>query len=357
MAKSLPLIAPVVATLVGFVTLAAVFFPLTLCIVGALVLYHYVFTPWYRPMPTEDAIKKEAADKPVLITGCDTGFGEMLATQLDALGYPVIALCLTSDGVNNLKKKCSSKIVPVQGNVVKSDDIDKLAALVKSKFPRGIWTVVNNAGLARGHYAEISSMDNFLETMDVNFFGMVRVSKAFTDHLRPNQGRIVNITSIAGVSPCPGMPTYCASKFAAEGFTNTLRIELDVFGIRVINVQPGFMKTQIVSGATTHLERAFSAASEETRALYGGQQWQQEVCKNIEQFNGLAGNPQEVIDVLKHAIISPNPKNRYFVGKDAWIMWVWMSKMPDWFIQGCMELVSKDIGNLRDSAKAHAKKD
>ncbi|GBM95584.1 Estradiol 17-beta-dehydrogenase 2 [Araneus ventricosus] len=101
-----------------------------------------------------------------------------------------------------------------------------------------LWAVVNNAGILKGFSVDFSSVGDFRDCIDVNLLGSVRVTKAFLPLLRQTKGRIVNVTSIAGELSLPFFAPYIASKYAAVGFTDCLRFELDTWGISVVSIEP-----------------------------------------------------------------------------------------------------------------------
>ncbi|XP_070531614.1 D-beta-hydroxybutyrate dehydrogenase, mitochondrial-like [Ptychodera flava] len=159
----------------------------------------------------------------VFITGCDSGFGHQLACRLDKLGLTVFAGCLIEggDGAQKLRSLCSRslKIVPID---VTSDDSVRLAQkIVEDSLPdksKGLWAVVNNAGIWRWGEIEWAKVDIFKEVAEVNVYGMVRVTKAFLPLIRQAKGRIVNVGSMSGMFTVPAGATYCMSKICHRIF-------------------------------------------------------------------------------------------------------------------------------------------
>jgi len=178
----------------------------------------------------------------ILITGCDSGFGKLTAERLNQLGYKIFAACLTQEGIKGLPNGVKGFIM----DVTKQSDVDKAFQFVQKEIPKGLDVLINNAGILLGSLIEWTTMEEYQKMMDVNFFGMVRVTLAFLPLIRKVQGKIINITSMAGYFVPPSMAGYGATKHAAEGFTDGLRRELKNFGIKVVIIEPTAAKTSIL---------------------------------------------------------------------------------------------------------------
>ncbi|GFU20786.1 estradiol 17-beta-dehydrogenase 2, partial [Nephila pilipes] len=130
---------------------------------------------------------------------CDSGFGHFLAKRLDSKGFHVFAACLfpSGEGATELKKSCSQRLHVLHMDVTKEDSVKDAVEFVKQNLGSSeFWAVVNNAGIAKGFSFELSDMDDFKNTLDVNTFGPIRVIKAFLPLLKQSKGRVVNITSL-----------------------------------------------------------------------------------------------------------------------------------------------------------------
>jgi len=275
------------------------------------------------------SLKIENKSKIILISGCDSGFGKMLAQQAPRLGFTVLAGCLTQKGVHQFKG--TPNVIPFIMDITKQESIDSAYEEVR-KFiePEGLWGLVNNAGILKGWYFDFTDVDVYRQVMEVNFFGHLNVTKKYLSHLKAAQGRLVNIVSIAGrISPA-GFSAYCASKFAMRAWTESMRIELKLWGIKASCIEPGFMKTEIVSAENLkggkHLERV----PQEVFKAYGGRE---KIEKYLEQSHShvakTAGDPQLVVDAILHALASQYPKSYYLVGCH---MLALIAALPGWFI-------------------------
>lgn len=181
--------------------------------------------------------------KAVVITGCDSGFGEMTAIHLSSLGYHVVAACLTKDGCDRMGSLVAKAVLC---DITKEADVKHLTAetekLCKAKTYT-MWALINNAGIAKGGPLDWIGLDTYYKVMEVNFFGHVRVTKAFLPLLKQQKdSRIVNLSSVAGFYCSANLSAYGASKHAMEGFMKSVREELKPWSIYVSNINPGFMR-------------------------------------------------------------------------------------------------------------------
>lgn len=186
---------------------------------------------------------KMNGQKCVVITGCDSGFGEMAAVHLSGLGYHVVAACMTVAGRDRMQVLVARAVLC---DITKDDDVAKLVSatedLCKAKDYR-VWALVNNAGIAIGGPLDWISMDVYQKVMDVNFFGHVRVTKSMLPLLKQQRhSRVINISSVAGLYCSANLSAYGASKHAIEGFMKSVREELKPWYIYVSNINPGFMR-------------------------------------------------------------------------------------------------------------------
>lgn len=187
--------------------------------------------------------------KAVLISGCDSGLGLYLAKRLDSKGYQVFASCLfpNGKGAEELRNQCSDKLKVLEMDVTKDDSVKAAFQFVKNNLGDSVlWAIVNNAGILKGFTTEFADIQVFKDTMEVNAFGMVRVTKMFLPLLKQSRGRIINVTSFNGRFGMPYNTLYVMSKFAATGFNDSLRIEMQDWGIRVIVNEAELFRTKLV---------------------------------------------------------------------------------------------------------------
>ncbi|XP_029640072.1 retinol dehydrogenase 7 [Octopus sinensis] len=299
---------------------------------GALiVITAYLLFQWFlRTLKVGDFNQKY-----VLVTGCDTGFGNMLAKQLDELGFNVFAACLTKEGVADLRGCCTQKLEAFLMNVTKKEEIEKAEKLVRSRLPddKGLWALVNNAGvLGTFLFPECMTRKHYDEVMDVNIYGTIGVTTAFLPLLRVSRGRIVNVSSIFGkVTPSTCIP-YCISKHAVESYSNGLRCALIIQNVTVHIIQPGGFATNLTSFETIERRaiRDFEASPIEVQQYYGKKAFDHFISVLRDITGYLDTNLQRVVSCHIHAITARYPKYRYTPGFDAQFLIPLLRMLPVW---------------------------
>lgn len=173
----------------------------------------------------------------VLITGCSSGFGAASARAFSRKGWNVIATARRPEDAQTLEGE--RNLLVTRLDVQDRSSIQDAIAAGIQRFGR-IDALVNNAGFGLFGLFEATPREKVQEQFDVNLFGMMDVTRALLPHFRENrEGAIVNVSSGAGVFALPMISLYCASKFALEGFSESLAYELAGLGIRVKIVEPG----------------------------------------------------------------------------------------------------------------------
>ena len=238
----------------------------------------------------------------VLITGTSTGFGLLTARLLHAQGYHVWG---TTRGAVEDDRNPHGDFRLISCNV--DDDNSVRSAVEKVIANEGrIDVLVNNAGFGIYGALEETSVEEAKAVMETNFFGMHRMCREVLPSMRARRsGQIINISSISGRIAAPFQGIYSASKFAMEGYSESLRYELRPFGIAVSMVEPGDFGTGFLGS------RRFTAEAAETSY----EPWCSASCKlTIEGASkGLA--PELVAAAVRKAIEARTPKLRYMVGK------------------------------------------
>jgi len=190
-----------------------------------------------------DRIKVDPTGKAVLITGCDTGFGNAISRKLHSLGYTVFAACYSTEteGAKALQKEFPNRMFVFSMDVSSDDNVNKAMEYVKNHLPdgAGLWAVITNAGLSSFGQVEWVPLDVYKKTMDINFFGTVRTVKATLPLIRQAKGRVITIASMMGRFGAPARSPYCCSKWSVEGLTECLRLEMKRWGVSVTCVEPG----------------------------------------------------------------------------------------------------------------------
>ncbi|XP_063808554.1 retinol dehydrogenase 7-like isoform X2 [Pseudophryne corroboree] len=292
-----------------------------LALLGLIFLYR-----WYR----QSQILENLSDKYVFITGCDTGFGNLLAKQLDRRGMRVLAACLTEKGAENLKKETSSRLQTVILDVTDSKSVSSaakwVATIVKDK---GLWGLVNNAGIGiPSCNNEWLTKDDFLKVLNVNLLGVIEVSLSLLPLIRKARGRVINVSSVAGrVAICSG--GYSLAKYGVESFSDSLRREMLSFGVNVCIIEPGFYSTQITSTKLQkqNVKHCWEQATEEVRKSYGIEH--NDGLYSVDALGSLCSTKQtQVTDCMEHALTAAHPWTRYSAGWDAKFLLVPLSYFP-----------------------------
>jgi len=189
-----------------------------------------------------------ANSKVVLITGCSSGFGLHTAAHLSSKGYKVVATMRNLDKQNELfneVRRRNGQIDVLQLDVTNKSSIKEAINQIAVKYGH-VDILINNAGYAIGGFFEDLTEDEIRKIMETNFFGVQAVTRETIPLMRRrNRGKIINISSVSGFSTSPGFGAYNASKWALEGFSESLRYELKFFGIDVLLIEPGTYKTKI----------------------------------------------------------------------------------------------------------------
>jgi len=177
--------------------------------------------------------------------------------------------------------------------------------------------VVNNAGIAIAGPLEATSVDEARRQLEVNLFGVFRVTRAVLPVMRERGGYIVHIGSIGGLIAIPFQPVYSASKFALEGMAESLRMEVRPFGIRVVIIEPGDTKTEITTNRTVAADRV---ANQEYRAFPAALQ------RMVSDEQSGPG-PESVARLLWKVVNLRNPRLRYTSGPPVQRAAVWLKRL------------------------------
>ena len=230
----------------------------------------------------------------VYITGCDSGFGKDLAFDLAKRGYTVFAACLTEEGIKKFHKveEYKTTIIPLQVDVTKDEDVARATDVVRRWLTtdtthnkvngnntriRVLHAIVNNAGVGNVGLIDWVDVNAFRRVMDVNFFGTVRTVKSFLpivkeqaySNVHPDNCRIINVISAAGLVASLGAGAYSGSKHAVEAFTSCLRMELKLFNVPVVSVNPGWHNTPLANSTAQLVTNVWSRLDPEMKEEYG----------------------------------------------------------------------------------------
>jgi NAD(P)-dependent dehydrogenase (short-subunit alcohol dehydrogenase family) len=276
-------------------------------------------------------------DKIALVTGSSSGFGLLTSIELAKSGFRVVATMRDLGRLERLDKAAAAAGIAAQLNVCALDvtNFDAIPAFVDSivrDYGR-LDVLVNNAGFPLAGFAEDITLDELRRQFETNFFGAVAMTKAALPTMRRQHfGHIIMISSIGGLTGAVTVSSYSASKFALEGWSESLRLEVNALGIKVVLLEPGAFQTDIW-----------------TRGAVMGEQATQESSPNIQRGLRMRDristlpkrDPIEVARLIASIAQDPNPKLRYLVGHDAKIQlalkrilpWKWHEKLVAKFLK------------------------
>ncbi|XP_003790590.1 retinol dehydrogenase 16-like isoform X2 [Otolemur garnettii] len=292
----------------------------------------YYLLRWYR----ERQVVSHLQDKYVFITGCGSGFGNLLARQLDTRGLRVLAACRTEEAAEQLKAQASHRLETVTLDVTKAENITAVTQWVKERVgDRGLWGLVNNAGICQpaGPNEWLTKQD-FVTILDVNLLGVIEVTLSLLPLVRKARGRVVNVSSILGrVSLYGG--GYAISKYGIEAFSDSLRRELAHFGVKVAVIVPGHYRTNMTNTERVlqNVQIMWDNVSPEIKEIYG-QKFLASYLKIISEKHMAACslNLSEVTDCMEHALTACHPRTRYSAGWDVKLLYLPLSYMPTFLV-------------------------
>lgn len=248
--------------------------------------------------------QEEVNQKAVLVTGASSGIGLRIAEVLADNGYYVYAGARKAEDLRRLD--ALDNVSSVRLDVTVQEDIDAAVDYVRIEG-RGLWGIVNNAGVVVLSPLASGSDANVRFTFDVNVFGPVRINQAFLPLVTESRGRTTTIGSISGFIADSGDSGYSASKFAIEGYTDSLAMELAESGVHVSVVDPGTYKSEIRGKMVAQLLASADAGEVEL-----------DDAERAEMIRTEFGNdelpePDDVAIAVLHAMSSDRPKRRYMV--------------------------------------------
>ena len=238
------------------------------------------------------------------ITGASSGFGQAFATYALSRGYNVVA---TARDSAKITVRDPERVLPLSLDVDKSGDAERALDAAVKRFG-GIDVVINNAGFGIVGAVEETPDNELRALMETNFFGAVAVIRAALPILRSQrQGAIVNISSIGGQLSFAGFGAYSAAKFALEGMSEALAQEVAPFGIKVLIVEPGNFRTNLLGSGTRAMP-----AMEAYRATVGGTR------EFVTSTHGTqAGDPLKAAAAIDRALNAERTPLRLQLGQDA----------------------------------------
>ncbi|GAB1305051.1 SDR family oxidoreductase [Bacillus altitudinis] len=263
-------------------------------------------------------------NKTAIVTGANSGFGKLITLRLAQQGYTVIAGVRQETNAKKLaeevKNAALSESIHIEAlDVTDTQSIQAFQKRLNAYAP--IHLLVNNAGTAYAGFAEEVPVDQYREQFEVNVFGVMEMTQAVLP-LMTSGAKILNMSSISGLMGMPALSPYVSSKFALEGYTESLRIELTAFGIQAALIEPGSFQTNIWNTSMNEQMTPPAEGSKYT-AIY------ENMMSYIEAQKNNYGDPGEVAElVVSLAEKKRLKKLRYLVGKGVRLSFIAKQLLP-----------------------------
>ncbi|MED2966648.1 oxidoreductase [Bacillus subtilis] len=263
--------------------------------------------------------------KIAIVTGASSGFGLLAAVKL-ARSFFVIATSRQPEKAEQLRELAAAHNVSDSIHITALDVTDEQSIVSFGKAISAyapIDLLVNNAGTAYGGFIEDVPMEHFRQQFETNVFGVIHVTKTVLPYIRKHGGaKIINVSSISGLTGFPALSPYVSSKHALEGFSESLRIELLPFGIETALIEPGSYKTSIWS---TSLPNFMSVPADDSAY----HQYYKKILSYVQKNGEESGDPQEVADLIYQLATKQHIKKlRYPIGKGIKLTLLFRSLFP-----------------------------
>lgn len=264
--------------------------------------------------------------KTILITGVSTGIGKSCAKILSSNNYKVFGTIRTEEDAEILKKELGANFYPIMMDVTNEESIDTAKETIQKNIPnKQLDILINNAGIALGGPIKYIDTDMFRKQFEVNLFGVVSVTKKFLDLLgateeNQHQGKIIMISSISGKRSYPFVSPYVASKHALEGLSDCIRKELMLYGIDVILIEPGPIKTAIWDKTPDPNHNQFIGSDYELSL--------KRFYKLVIQMGKKGFHPDVIGNRVKFILESKNPSVRHIITPNRFLNYTLASLLP-----------------------------
>ena len=267
-------------------------------------------------MTSSTSPSSSSDQKVAIVTGSSTGIGYETSLILARNGFLTYATMRNLNKSEDMKLTVAKENLPIQIKQLDvTEDLSVKNAIQEISSETGrIDVIVNNAGYGLNGAFEDLAMDEVKAQYETNVYGLMRTTQAVLPIMRKQKsGTIVNISSGAGRFGFPGGSAYVSTKFAVEGLSESMSYELEPFGIKVVIVEPGVIRTNFMDGLV------IAKKSQDPNSPYS--QIMQKIATGFEEMMKNASSPELVAKVVLNAIRDKNPSLRYLAGNDveAWL--------------------------------------
>ena len=262
---------------------------------------------------TPDGVRVPQQSKAVLITGCSSGIGRATAELMAAGGHRVYATARRLESIADLTERgCRTLALDVT-----DEESMRAAVAAVEKAEGAVGVLVNNAGYSQSGAVETLDMDDVRRQFETNVFGLIRMCQLVLPGMRSRRaGRIINLSSMGGKLTFPGGGAYHATKYAIEAISDALRFEVKGFGIDVVVIEPGLIKTRFSETAKATIDDGdggpYASFNEAVAAA------------TVDAYQGplsrLGGGPEAVARTIEKAVTAKRPRTRYPVTPSAWLL-------------------------------------
>ena len=268
-----------------------------------------------------------AQEKVALVTGSSSGIGLLTTVELALNSYRVVATMRNLESRGRLEEAAQKASVRDGLDLRRVDitEFDSLPSAVDAiVHDHGrIDVLVNNAGFSVAGFAEDMTLDELRQQLETNFFGNVAMTKALLPVMRAQKsGHIITVTSVAGRLGQPMLSAYSASKYALEGWSESLRLETHSLGIRVSLVEPGAFDTDIWERNVVIAKGSLDPASP-------NKERSQRFAEFVKQSAKHRRDARDVAKLIVRIAQDQNPKLRYLIGTDAKVQ-IWLKRIVPW---------------------------
>ena len=260
-----------------------------------------------------------------IVTGASTGIGAATARELARLGFHVLAGVRRDRDADAIR---APGIEPLIIDVTHPDHIQALATRVHGDPQRrAVRALVNNAAIQVNVPVEAFAIDEWRRMFEVNLFGQIAVTQALLPALIRSKGRVVNISSVGGKIAMAAYGPYAGTKFALEAVSDSLRRELAPLGVRVVVVEPGAVRTEMLGRAMAIAHERASTMTPEQSQRYGGLMYA--IAAQAESSARSSLPAEAAAKVIAKAVTALKPRTRYTVGRDAALITCLARILPD----------------------------
>ncbi|GAF63360.1 putative dehydrogenase [Bacillus sp. TS-2] len=265
--------------------------------------------------------------KVAVVTGANSGFGLLIAQKLLVANYIVVATMRDVRNQSELmlyaeKNRKALNLFVWQMDVTDETQIKKAVQAVEEKYGK-VDVLINNAGYCQAGFLKDITLTQWKSQLDVNVTGVFIVTNLFLGLLKKSErAKVINISSVSGLIGLPGLSSYCSSKFALEGLSESMRWELKKEGIAVSLVEPGSYQTKIWNKSLKQVENQSESFND----------FEKKIMEQARASSENAANPEEVASLVLTICKKTNPKLRYPIGKNSKFIYLAKRWLPSSWI-------------------------